>query len=164
MGLVTWSFILCSFVLAISADQTIYPTDGYPDQTTTTSPLSCPPDWLNAHNEGCFQFLVDEVNLTWTGAMSACEVAGGYLAEPKTQKQMEFLAVVADLVMDLTGVTNWWLGLTDLGHEGRWEWIHSFQVNITNLHLVISYIGRVKCVRCPSGVVDGLRANVSGHY
>ena len=60
--------------------------------------------------------------------MSECEGAGGYLAEPKTQKQMEFLVGVAALEIGFTGIGSWWLGLTDLGHEGRWIWAHSFEV------------------------------------
>ena len=39
----------------------------------TTSPApSCPEGWIHAHTEGCFTFL-QETNLTWLQAMSACE-------------------------------------------------------------------------------------------
>ena len=101
---------------------------------STTVPSPCPAGWLNAHDDGCFRFLADDVNLTWAGAMSACEGVGGYLAEPKTKSQMEFLTSVAALELDFTDIRNWWLGLTDLGHEGRWEWIHSMEVNKRKLN------------------------------
>ena len=28
---------------------------------------------------------------------------------------------------DILGITAWWLGLTDQGHEGRWVWQHSVE-------------------------------------
>jgi len=111
MRLQTCTILLC-IISIVSSD-------------TTSSP-SCLPGWLQA-TEGCFLFMAEDANLTWAEAMSACEDAGGYLAEPKTQKQMNFLAGVAALEMDFYGVANWWLGLTDLGHEGRWVWSHSVE-------------------------------------
>ena len=54
--------------------------------------------------------------------------AGGFLAEPKTEEQMEFLRGIAELEADFYGVQNWWIGLTDSGHEGRWAWAHSLDV------------------------------------
>ena len=53
---------------------------------------------------------------------------GGYLAEPKTAEQMKFLTGLAGLEADFLGVPNWWIGLTDSGHEGTWSWMHSMQV------------------------------------
>merc|ERR1711962_1166842 len=87
---------------------------------------SCPSGWVHAHAEGCFAFL-SETNVTWINAMSACEKMGGYLAQPKTQEQMEFLHGLAEVYAQFTGVHNWWLGLTDMGHEGIWEWLHTME-------------------------------------
>ena len=53
---------------------------------------------------------------------------GGFLAEPKTEEQMEFLRGIAELEAELYGVQNWWIGLSDSGHEGRWVWAHSTEV------------------------------------
>ena len=33
----------------------------------------CPVGWVNAHNDGCFIFLVDQIYLTWIEATLVCE-------------------------------------------------------------------------------------------
>ena len=38
---------------------------------------------------------------------------------------MEFLGELAILEEGLTGIGNWYIGLTDLGREGQWMWIHN---------------------------------------
>merc|ERR1712080_357136 len=90
---------------------------------------SCPSGWVNAHTEGCFAFLT-ETKVTWEDAMVVCEKMGGYLAQPQTLAQMEFLTGLAGVYTTLTGVHNWWLGLSDIGHEGIWEWVHTMEVCI----------------------------------
>ena len=57
----------------------------------------------------------------------ACEREGGYLAEPKTLEQMEFLAGIAALEESFYGIKFWWIGLEDIGWEGVWTWQHSRQ-------------------------------------
>jgi len=58
-------------------------------------------------------------------AMDACDRMGGYLAEIQTQEQAELIASIAMVEESLTGVGSWWVGLTDMSHEGRWMWSHS---------------------------------------
>ena len=57
----------------------------------------------------------------------------GFLAEPKTEEQLNFLTSLAYVEEAATGVQGWWVGLTDLGHEGEWVW----QVCCKILSLVI---------------------------
>ena len=44
------------------------------------------------------------------------------MAEPKTEAQLKFLASLAYVEEAATGVQGWWVGLTDIGHEGKWVW------------------------------------------
>ena len=46
----------------------------------------------------------------------------GFLAEPKTAEQFEFVSSLAFVEESLTGVAAWWVGLADFGHEGEWVW------------------------------------------
>ena len=46
----------------------------------------------------------------------------GFLAEPKTEEQLNLLTSVAYVEEAVTGVQGWWVGLADLGHEGEWVW------------------------------------------
>jgi len=63
--------------------------------------------------------------LTWIEAQIECELQGGFLAEPKTIRESEFVEDLAMFSQQLTGISNWFLGLSDLGHEGTWLWMHS---------------------------------------
>ena len=70
-----------------------------------------------------------------------CQV-GGFLAEMKTTSQLELLSGLAGMEEQFTGIQNWWIGLSDLGHEGTWVWVHSFQVetnrDIEHLNIFLS--------------------------
>jgi len=85
----------------------------------------CPGDWFDAGSLGCYRFLEGQVNLSWVEAQLACERAGGYLAEPQTELQIEFLSELAGLEAGFTGIGYWYIGLTDLGREGDWLWVHN---------------------------------------
>lgn len=85
----------------------------------------CPVDWFDAGSLGCYKFLEGRVNLTWVEAQLTCEEAGGYLAEPQSQLQIEFLSELAGLEGSFTGIGYWYIGLTDLAREGDWLWIHN---------------------------------------
>jgi len=100
------------------------PTEEPTVPTTTLPPFECPSGWVDA-NPGCFRLEFNS-SMTRHEALLLCESAGGFLAEPKSQDQVDMLAGLAQLEFDILGLNSWWIGLTDQGHEGRWVWEHSF--------------------------------------
>merc|ERR1712212_1430618 len=91
---------------------------------STTSAESCPDDWIDGGYIGCYKFL-DDLSVNWIDAEAACEREGGYLAEPKTTSQMEFLASMSEYIGQLSGINKWHIGLMDLEREGTWRGLHS---------------------------------------
>jgi len=92
---------------------------------TISKLMDCPADWLNAYDLGCYKLLTNHSNLSWVGAQNQCEVEGGYLIEPNTIEKATHLYSLAALLLPFTNIRSWFLGLTDLGREGSWIWIHS---------------------------------------
>jgi len=114
----------------VSADSTIPPTTFTSTSSphTTSKPLNdCTTGWIYAGKLGCFYFNTnpDKYGLSWIEAQGQCEIEGGYLAEVKTEEEHEFLKSTTAFVEEFIGKLQWWIGLTDVGHEGNWIWEHS---------------------------------------
>merc|ERR1711892_714757 len=129
---VLWALCVCfpqpAWSSSLLRDAPIDAPVAYPTVDPTDAPTdTCPDGWFNAANLGCFYFANSKPDrrLTWVEAMDVCDNMGGYLAEIQTQEQADFIASIATVEENLTGVRSWWLGLTDMGHEGRWMWGHS---------------------------------------
>lgn len=68
--------------------------------------------------EGHTYCLYDE-SLSWTEAKKYCESIGGYLAVITSEEEQEIIEELLE-----NGKKNqYWLGGTDNGHEGKWQWI-----------------------------------------
>merc|ERR1712223_1732457 len=93
--------------------------------TSTSTPSFCPSGWLDAGHLGCFLLQENITVDSWYEANIVCEDLGGFLMEPKSA---ETQSLVSSLLIMLTGELSreldWWIGLTDTGHEGAWVWVH----------------------------------------
>lgn len=93
------------------------------DQGTPTE--ECPPGWLDSAY-GCYLFHFAQTG-TWADANEQCELLGGFLAEPKREEEAAILTSLAFVEQSFLGDRAWWIGLSDMGHEGRWFWQHSLE-------------------------------------
>ena len=75
--------------------------------------------------------------MSWLEAQDVCERHGGYLAEVKTEDQQNqlvrkfFIGIkihsnytkenLAKMLEDFVDPISWFTGLTDFGHEGRYQ-------------------------------------------
>jgi hypothetical protein len=67
-------------------------------------------------------------NLPWSDAKERCANMGGFLAMPKTNREVEYLSRLTKQIG-----TNVWLGGTDEEQEGVWKWIDGTLIeNSTN--------------------------------
>ena len=82
---------------------------------------------MNGQGFGCFKFLKDSENVNWMDAHYLCELEGGYLAEPATYEMMDMLSLLAFVEQEFTGISYWWIGLSDFSHEGNGVWSHTNQ-------------------------------------
>merc|ERR1712131_204518 len=67
-------------------------------------------------------YLLSPTKLNWFQAQQFCEENGGYLAEILSQSQQNNL----DALLNIGQCKNYWIGLSDLAYEGKFEWQHSF--------------------------------------
>jgi len=93
--------------------------------TVVAGEEGCPPGWVNSV-EGCFLFDYTKA-LNWRDAQEVCESMGGFLAEVKTEEQAMLLTSLAVVQESILGISAWWVGLTEQGHQGRWVWQHSVE-------------------------------------
>lgn len=95
-------------------------------ETTTFDPPTCPEGWLNADHLGCFLLVSNMTVSSWYEAELVCEDLGGYVVEPRTAEVQELIASLLAMLPEVAGGIDWWIGLTDTGHEGSWVWVHDF--------------------------------------
>merc|ERR1719391_811956 len=67
-------------------------------------------------------YLLGPTKLNWFQAQQFCEEKGGYVAEILSQSEQTNLEALLNIGQD----KNYWIGLSDLAYEGKFEWQHSF--------------------------------------
>jgi len=68
-------------------------------------------------------YLISPTNLTWWQAEQFCGENGGHLAEVQSAEEERSLWGI----LDSRHNKAYWLGLTDLAYEGRFEWQYSYK-------------------------------------
>lgn len=74
-----------------------------------------------------FCFIFSNYTATWTEAQRACEMLGGYLAEPDSAEIDNQLHDIITAYKDKT----YWLGGSDIEVENTWKWMHGEKRNFT---------------------------------
>ena len=96
------------------------------DSTTASPKVKCPEDWIDAQDQGlgCLLFL-NQTELSFFASLAVCEDNLGFSIELLSKEEAIVLYEMAEIAQMFTGVSQWWIGLSDLTHEGSWQWIQS---------------------------------------
>ena len=95
---------------------------------STTLGETCPEGWIDVMELGCLHF--GSESSSWFGASSYCEEIhpNSSMLEILSQEENDLVSLVGNVMITMTDVERWWIGLEDIGHEGMWEWQPSSSV------------------------------------
>merc|ERR1712156_138618 len=128
-GLATWDGRIAGvscLEAPLSSTTTWEPETSSPSYSTTSTsaPSYCPSGWLNAGHLGCFLLQENFTANSWYEANLICEDLGGFLMEPKSAEIQNLVSSLLLMLPGISGEFDWWIGLSDTGHEGNWLWVH----------------------------------------
>merc|ERR1719232_1529461 len=70
--------------------------------------------------------------MDWFDAMQCCYFQNAYLAEPTSQEEMDKIAMYLTISTGGDRQNTWWMGATDMHHEGGWAWMSGAPWNYEN--------------------------------
>ena len=61
--------------------------------------------------------------MDWFDAMQCCYFQNSYLAEPQNQEETDKINTYLTISTGGDRANTWWMGATDMHHEGGWVWM-----------------------------------------
>merc|ERR1712179_154028 len=61
--------------------------------------------------------------MDWFDAMQCCYFQNSYLAEPQNQEETDKINTYLTISTGGDRQNTWWMGATDMHHEGGWSWM-----------------------------------------
>ena len=70
--------------------------------------------------------------MDWFDAMQCCYYQNSYLAEPQTEAESSKINTYLTISTGGDRQNTWWMGATDMHHEGGWAWMSGAPWNYEN--------------------------------
>jgi len=116
---------------------------------TAAAQSGCDPDYgwlpgLEGSNK-CYMFIKDSTagncyssdyyyGFNWFEGLGCCVANHGYMAEPASQEEQDFIKSRLVIINGPTDKSAWWLGGYDWANEGEWRWMSGQTFSYTNWH------------------------------
>merc|ERR1711963_38370 len=81
--------------------------------------VTCPSGYNRNHGK-CFKMISQKKS--WADAQADCASKGGFLAEPVTKGESDFLSYLSQTSGALYDAVDVWYGGRDAASEGKWQW------------------------------------------
>eukprot|EP00057_Strongylocentrotus_purpuratus_P013986 XP_011668460.1 PREDICTED: uncharacterized protein LOC577309 [Strongylocentrotus purpuratus] len=109
-----------SMTIAVSTSKEMELQETAPVNASTAS--SCPDNYEEGPNGGCYRFRLEDVGTWWTYRRQACVFDVDYsdLLVINDQEEFDF---VMNRTAEMSADASWWIGYTDQSVEGDWRWM-----------------------------------------
>ncbi|XP_041474924.1 uncharacterized protein LOC121423607 [Lytechinus variegatus] len=117
-----------SLTVAVSTSKEMELQETPPINASTAS--SCPTNYEEGPNGGCYRFIVDDVGTWWHYSRQGCifDVDYSDLLVINDQEELDF---VMNRTAEMSANASWWIGYSDQSVEGTWQWLDTCQESTT---------------------------------